>query len=144
VHYDLDPQAVARSLLDDPRMIKACADHDLPVTLRLLQEHGTSLARIAEATGIGLRWILDYCTDTGPYAAGTIEQLSDGLRIPGRYFRIGDRPWENSNETASSNTGSSPSFATPQQPQRFIQRMITAIRHASRNPSSSDNVNDHL
>jgi hypothetical protein len=52
-------------------MVDGCASHDVQTVIRLLHDRDVSLSRLASA-----------------------------LRIPGRYLRLADRPWERSQTNA--------------------------------------------
>lgn len=86
---------VTSMLLDDRRMIEACATHDFKAVLQLLHAHGLSLTALASATGISPARMHECWTgQRQPSSFEFCERLSDGLHIPGRYLRLADRPWE--------------------------------------------------
>lgn len=90
-----DPQVVAAALLGEQRMLEACGRHDLQAVIRLMRSRGASLRGLASATGLSPGRVYEY--EVGQrQAAGfdVFERISDGLRIPGRYLRLADRPWE--------------------------------------------------
>jgi hypothetical protein len=96
-----DPQQVTALLLSDARMVDACAAHDVRTVIRLLRDRGVSLNRLSNATGISAGRMHDYWTGARQLSAFELfECISDGLRIPGRYLRLADRPWERSQTSA--------------------------------------------
>ena len=96
-----DPRSVAAGLLDDQRMIAACTAHDIQSVLRLLRDHGASMSALASVIGVSLSRLHEYWTGAHqPSSFEFFEHVSDGLRIPGRYLRLADRPWERSSTNA--------------------------------------------
>lgn len=90
-----DPQAVAALLLGDPRMVEACAEHDMQTIIKLMRSRGASLRGMASVTATSPGRIYEYETgERQPAAVEVFERISDGFRIPGRYLRLADRPWE--------------------------------------------------
>lgn len=98
-----DPQVVAAALLGDQRMVEACGAHDVRTAIRLMRSRGASLRGLASVTGLSPGRIYEYQTgERQPAGFEVFERISDGLRIPGRYLRLADRPWEeNENPQAS-------------------------------------------
>lgn len=96
-----DPQEVAALLLDDPRMVEACATRDIQAVIRLLQDRGAALSDLADAIGVSADTMDGY--RTGVLQSSDfelLERISDGLRIPGRYLGLANRPWERSDVNA--------------------------------------------
>jgi tetratricopeptide (TPR) repeat protein len=90
-----DPQAIAALLLGDPRMIAACAEHDVQTIIRLMRSRGASLRGLATVTATSAGRIYEWEAGTRQAAGFEVfERISDGFRIPGRYLRLADRPWE--------------------------------------------------
>ncbi|HVB43898.1 MAG TPA: helix-turn-helix transcriptional regulator [Streptosporangiaceae bacterium] len=90
-----DPQVVAAALLGDPRMVEACGTHDVQTVIRLMRSRGASLRGLASVTGMSPSRVYEYeAGDRQAYGFEIFERLSDGFRIPGRYWRLADRPWE--------------------------------------------------
>ncbi len=90
-----DPQMVAAALLGDPRMVEACGKHDVQAVIRLMRSRGASLRGLASVTGMSPSRVYEYeAGDRQAYGFEIFERLSDGFRIPGRYWRLADRPWE--------------------------------------------------
>jgi hypothetical protein len=101
-----DPQVVAAALLGEQRMVEACGRHDLQAVIRLMRSRGASLRGLASATGLSPGRVYEY--EVGQrQAAGfdVFERISDGLRIPGRYLRLADRPWEAADDAANGSPG---------------------------------------
>jgi transcriptional regulator with XRE-family HTH domain len=97
-----DPQMVAAALLGDPRMVEACGTHDVQPVIRLMRSRGASLRGLASVTGMSPSRIYEYeVGDRQAYGFEIFERLSDGFRIPGRYWRLADRPWEQADIMAS-------------------------------------------
>lgn len=90
-----DPQAVVADLLDDPRLLAACQAHDMPSLIRLLRSHGASVRGLAAALDLSPGRLHEYATGKRQASGfGLFERISDGLRLPGRFLRLADRPWE--------------------------------------------------
>jgi hypothetical protein len=90
-----DPQAIAALLLGDPPMIAACAEHDVQTIIRLMRSRGASVRGLASVTATSAGRIYEWEVGTRQAAGFDIfERISDGFRIPGRYLRLADRPWE--------------------------------------------------
>lgn len=90
-----DPQVVAAALLGDRRMVEACGTHDLQAVIRLMRSRGASLRGLASVTGMSPGRIYEYeVGERQPAGFEVFERISDGFRIPGRYLRLADRPWE--------------------------------------------------
>jgi transcriptional regulator with XRE-family HTH domain len=90
-----DPQVVAAALLGDRRMMEACSTHDVQMMIRLMRSRGASLRGLASVTGMSPGRIYEYEAGVRqPIGFEVFERISDGLRIPGRYLRLADRPWE--------------------------------------------------
>ncbi len=90
-----DPKVIAAALLGDPRMVEACGTHDVQAVIRLMRSGGASLDDLARATGVGPSRLSDYeVAARQAHGFEIFERLSDGFRIPGRYWRLADRPWE--------------------------------------------------
>ena len=98
-----DPQVVAAVLLGDRRMVEACGTHDLQTVIRLMRSRGASLRGLASVTGMSPGRIYEYETgERQPRGFEVFERISDGFRIPGRYLRLADRPWEEAVTTEAS------------------------------------------
>jgi hypothetical protein len=90
-----DPRVVAAALLGEQRMVEACGRHDLQAVIRLMRNRGASLRGLASATGLSPGRVYEYKVGQRQAAGFEVfERISDGLRIPGRYLRLADRPWE--------------------------------------------------
>ena len=101
-----DPQVVAAALLSDRRMVEACGTHDLQTVIRLMRGRGASLRGLASVTGMSPGRIYEYeVGDRQPLGFEVFERISDGFRIPGRYLRLAERPWEKADTTSASPTG---------------------------------------
>ncbi|HVB43897.1 MAG TPA: helix-turn-helix transcriptional regulator [Streptosporangiaceae bacterium] len=104
-----DPQAIAATLLGDPRMVKACGTHDVQTVIRLMRSRGASLRGLANVTGISASRISEYeAGDRQANGFEIFERLSDGFRIPGRYWRLADRPWEQEDRTGGTRRSGPP------------------------------------
>jgi tetratricopeptide (TPR) repeat protein len=98
--YSRDPHEVAAELLNDPRMIDACHEHDIRTIFRLLNGRGVSTRAIAEAVDISQGRYFEYVRAEKPHRVekfALIEKISDGLRIPGAMLRLARRDWEHGN-----------------------------------------------
>ncbi len=98
-----DPQVVAAALLGDRRMVEACGTHDLQTLIRLMRSRGASLRGLASVTGMSPGRVYEYeVGERQPRGFEVFERISDGFRIPGRYLRLADRPWEEADSTEAS------------------------------------------
>jgi len=94
---------VAAALLGDRRMVEACGTHDLQTLIRLMRSRGASLRGLASVTGMSPGRVYEYeVGERQPRGFEVFERISDGFRIPGRYLRLADRPWEEADSTEAS------------------------------------------
>src|SRR5260221_3117960 len=83
-------------------MVEACGAHDVQAVIRLMRGRGASLRGLASVTGMSPSRIYEYeAGDRQAYGFEIVERISDGFRIPGRYWRLADRPWEQADITVA-------------------------------------------
>ncbi|WP_338677289.1 helix-turn-helix transcriptional regulator [Streptomyces sp. SCSIO 30461] len=90
-----DPRAVVAALLDDPRLLSACAERDMGAVFRLLNKRGVSTRRLAAAADISQGRLYDYMNGrTRVEKLALFEQIADAFHIPGRLLGLCRRAWE--------------------------------------------------
>ncbi|MFC5887960.1 helix-turn-helix transcriptional regulator [Kitasatospora sp. CM 4170] len=86
---------VAAGLLQDERLLRACAARDMGAVFRLLNARGLSTRRIAAAVEIGQGRLYDYMNGkTRVEKLALFEQIADAFHIPGELLGLARRPWE--------------------------------------------------
>lgn len=101
------PPHVPIAVRDRADVMKACADRDLGRFFNLIRNLTDGPAQFT-ASHIARRCELTP-TRVGEYIAGkykrvtveVIERVADGLHIPGTYFGLGRRPWEEADQLAA-------------------------------------------
>lgn len=121
-----DPQAVAALLLGDPRMVEACAAHDVQTIIGLMRSRGASLRGLGSVTAMNPSRIYEYeVGDRQTAGFEVFERICDGFRIPGRYLRLADRPWERETITAVPVGGND---LEPWMPSRTVEAIVQFTR----------------
>ncbi|MCQ8194632.1 helix-turn-helix domain-containing protein [Streptomyces rugosispiralis] len=96
------PAQIPRGLLSDPVFVRALADRDFATVLATTHGSGISFNRISEACGIKADRISKVARGEATVTAlDTIERIADGLRIPGAFLGLAQRPWEHTSPTPS-------------------------------------------
>lgn len=90
-----DPRATVTGLLDDARLLKACAERDMGALFRLLNRRGISTRRIAAAVDITQGRLYDYMNGKSRVEKLSLfEQIADAFHIPGHLLGLARRTWE--------------------------------------------------
>ncbi|MFI1187036.1 helix-turn-helix domain-containing protein [Streptomyces californicus] len=94
-HQETDPREVVAGLLDDTRLLNACAERDMGLLFRLLNHRGVSTRRLAAAIGITQGRLYDYMNGKSRVEKLVLfEQIADALHIPGHLLGLAQRSWE--------------------------------------------------
>ncbi|MFJ5736579.1 XRE family transcriptional regulator [Streptomyces microflavus] len=90
-----NPREVVAGLLDDARLLAACADRDMGTLFRLLNHRGVSTRRLASAVDITQGRLYDYMNGKSRVEKLVLfEQIADALHIPGHLLGLARRKWE--------------------------------------------------
>lgn len=90
-----DPREVVAGMLDDARLLAACADRDMGTLFRLLNHRGVSTRRLAAAAEITQGRLYDYMNGKSRVEKLVLfEQIADALHIPGHLLGLARREWE--------------------------------------------------
>ncbi|MEU1087816.1 XRE family transcriptional regulator [Streptomyces sp. NPDC005892] len=90
-----DAREVVAGLLDDERLVQACARRDMGALFTLLNHRGISTRRIAAAAQITQGRVYDYMGGKSRVEKLAIfEQIADAFHIPGHMLGLAARPWE--------------------------------------------------
>ncbi|MFE3069160.1 XRE family transcriptional regulator [Streptomyces sp. NPDC059247] len=90
-----DPREVVAGLLDDPRLLAACAERDMGTLFRLLNHRGVSTRRIAAVVDITQGRLYDYMNGKSRVERLSLfEQIADAFRLPGHLLGLARRSWE--------------------------------------------------
>ncbi|MET8473970.1 helix-turn-helix transcriptional regulator [Streptomyces sp. NPDC006422] len=90
-----DPRDVVAGMLDDPRLLAACAERDMGTLFRLLNHRGVSTRRLAAAVDITQGRLYDYMNGKSRVEKLVLfEQIADAFHIPGRLLGLARRGWE--------------------------------------------------
>ncbi|MFE7460597.1 XRE family transcriptional regulator [Streptomyces sp. NPDC012600] len=82
-------------MLDDARLLEACAERDMGTLFRLLNHRGVSTRRLATAVDITQGRLYDYMNGKSRVEKLVLfEQIADALHIPGRLLGLARRKWE--------------------------------------------------
>ncbi|MCK7626702.1 helix-turn-helix domain-containing protein [Streptomyces sp. RS10V-4] len=82
-------------LLEDDRLLRACAERDMGAVFRMLNSRGVSTRRLAAAAGITQGRLYDYMNGKSRVEKLSLfEQIADAFRIPGRLLGLARRSWE--------------------------------------------------
>ncbi|MFJ9886031.1 XRE family transcriptional regulator [Streptomyces sp. NPDC091287] len=82
-------------MLDDARLLAACADRDMGTLFRLLNHRGVSTRRLATAAEITQGRLYDYMNGKSRVEKLVLfEQIADALHIPGHLLGLARREWE--------------------------------------------------
>ncbi|WP_371515955.1 helix-turn-helix transcriptional regulator [Kitasatospora sp. NBC_01300] len=82
-------------MLDNERLLSACAARDMGAVFRLLNSRGVSTRRLAAAAEITQGRLYDYMNGkTRVEKLALFEQIADALHIPGHLLGLARRPWE--------------------------------------------------
>ena len=91
----IDPREIVAGLLDDPRLLAACAERDMGALFRLLNHRGVSTRRLAAAVDITQGRLYDYMNGKSRVEKLTLfEQIADAFHIPGNLLGLARRGWE--------------------------------------------------
>ncbi|MFJ4594182.1 MULTISPECIES: helix-turn-helix domain-containing protein [unclassified Kitasatospora] len=86
---------VAAGLLQDERLLRACATRDMGAVFRLLNARGISTRRIAAAVEISQGRLYDYMNGKARVEKlALFEQIADAFHIPGQLLGLARRSWE--------------------------------------------------
>ncbi|MFE2555506.1 XRE family transcriptional regulator [Streptomyces sp. NPDC059352] len=90
-----DPREVVAGLLDDSRLITACAERDMGALFRLLNHRGVSTRRIAAVVDITQGRLYDYMNGKSRVEKLSLfEQIADAFHLPGHLLGLARRSWE--------------------------------------------------
>ncbi|WP_351222484.1 XRE family transcriptional regulator [Streptomyces sp. NPDC002133] len=90
-----DPRKIVAGMLDDARLLAACAERDMGALFRLLNHRGVSTRRLAAAVDITQGRLYDYMNGKSRVEKLTLfEQIADAFHIPGRLLGLARRDWE--------------------------------------------------
>ncbi|MGW0530732.1 XRE family transcriptional regulator [Streptomyces sp. NPDC003032] len=90
-----DPREVVAGMLDDARLLAACAQRDMGTLFRLLNHRGVSTRRLATAVDITQGRLYDYMNGKSRVEKlALFEQISDAFHIPGHLLGLARRTWE--------------------------------------------------
>ncbi|MCF3168297.1 XRE family transcriptional regulator [Streptomyces violaceoruber] len=82
-------------MLDDARLLGACAERDMGTLFRLLNHRGVSTRRLAAAIDITQGRLYDYMNGKSRVEKLVLfEQIADALHLPGHLLGLARRPWE--------------------------------------------------
>lgn len=98
-----DVRRVVAAMLDDARLIDACQQHDFGALFRLLNHRGVKIDAIARCTNNTSGRIYEYMKPKGGHRIekfSKIEDIADGLHIPGHLLGLAPRAWEKSSSTS--------------------------------------------
>ncbi|MFE1784066.1 helix-turn-helix domain-containing protein [Streptomyces sp. NPDC059506] len=94
-NHSQDPHDVVAGLLDDQRLIAACAERDMGALFRMLNHRGVSTRRIAAAVDLSQGRLYDYMNGrTRVEKLALFEKIADAFHIPGHLLGLARRPWE--------------------------------------------------
>jgi transcriptional regulator with XRE-family HTH domain len=92
---DRVPDYLSAEITGRPDFIAACARHDLGAIFTIAAGAGFTISHLARRCEMGVSQVTDYMRrGRNAQDAEVFCRVSDGLRIPGRMFGIGSRPWE--------------------------------------------------
>ncbi|MFD3912421.1 helix-turn-helix domain-containing protein [Streptomyces sp. NPDC058603] len=90
-----DPREIVAGMLDDARLLAACAERDMGALFRLLNHRGVSTRRLASAVEITQGRLYDYMNGKSRVEKLTLfEQIADAFHIPGHLLGLARRAWE--------------------------------------------------
>ncbi|MER8232341.1 helix-turn-helix transcriptional regulator [Streptomyces sp. NPDC094049] len=90
-----DPREVVAGLLDDTRLLRACAERDMGALFRLLNHRGISTRRIAAVADITQGRLYDYMNGKSRVERLSVfEQIADAFHLPGHLLGLARRSWE--------------------------------------------------
>ncbi|MFD4023835.1 XRE family transcriptional regulator [Streptomyces sp. NPDC058576] len=90
-----NPREVVAGMLDDARLLAACADRDMGTLFRLLNRRGVSTRRLASAIDISQGRLYDYMNGKSRVEKLVLfEKIADALHIPGHLLGLARRKWE--------------------------------------------------
>ncbi|MGW4624586.1 XRE family transcriptional regulator [Streptomyces rubiginosohelvolus] len=94
----MNPREIVAGLLDDARLLAACADRDMGTLFRLLNHRGVSTRRLASAVDISQGRLYEYMNGKSRVEKLVLfEQIADALHIPGHLLGLARREWEPAN-----------------------------------------------
>lgn len=90
-----DLRETVAGLLNDERLLRACAERDMGALFRLLNHRGISTRRLAAAVDVTQGRLYDYMNGRSRVEKLTIfEQITDACHLPGHLLGLAPRPWE--------------------------------------------------
>lgn len=96
-----EPRDIVAGMLDDARLLAACAERDMGALFRLLNQRGISTRRLAAAADITQGRLYDYMNGKSRVEKlALFEQIADAFAIPGHLLGLARRSWEPHTENA--------------------------------------------
>ncbi|MFZ3560822.1 helix-turn-helix domain-containing protein [Streptomyces sp. BH055] len=91
----INPREIVAGMLDNPRLLAACAERDMGTLFRLLNHRGVSTRRLAAAVDITQGRLYDYMNGKSRVEKlALFEQIADAFHIPGHLLGLARRAWE--------------------------------------------------
>ncbi|MFI9746768.1 XRE family transcriptional regulator [Streptomyces sp. NPDC052494] len=95
IRHAREAREVVAGLLDDSRLLTACAERDMGALFRLLNHRGVSTRRIAAAVDITQGRLYDYMNGKSRVEKLSLfEQIADAFHLPGHLLGLARRSWE--------------------------------------------------